>query len=54
MSDKLRVRVSIGPDGKTVERELILNGVKIADVSYVELIEFIMQATSALRWDGKR
>lgn len=53
MSSRLRVRVSVGSDGKTVNRELIVDNTKVADLSFIELLEFIMQATSSLRWDGR-
>lgn len=48
---RLRVRVTMGEDGRTARRELILDGVKIADLSYVDTLEFILQATSSLRWE---
>lgn len=50
MNDKLRIRVSLGPDGKTPTWELLHQGVKICDLSYVELVEHALQSTSALRW----
>lgn len=50
--ERLRVRVTLNPeDGRTACRELMLDGVKIADLSYVDVIEFIMQASSSLRWE---
>lgn len=54
MSERLYVRVTVGEDGKTAKRELILDGVKIADVSYLDVISFIMQATSSLRWEAAK
>ena len=54
MTQKMCIRVSLGPDGKTPVRELLFNGHKVGDVGYVDLIEFIMQATSSLRFEVKR
>jgi len=54
MSQKIAIRVTLEPDGKTPKRELMFNGYKVGDVSYVDLIEFIMQATSSLRFEVKR
>lgn len=51
MTQKVCIRVSLGKDGKTPVRELMFDGLKVGDVSYVELIEFIMQATSSLRYE---
>lgn len=53
MSQRLKVRVTVNNDGKTVNRELMLDGMKVADLSYVELLEFTMQAISSLRWEGR-
>ena len=54
MSQKIAIRVTLEPDGKTPKRELLYDGFKVGDVSYVDLIEFIMQATSSLRFEVKR
>ena len=51
MSDKAYIRVSVGEDGKTVTRELIYGGHKVGELSYVEVLELVMQATSSLRYD---
>lgn len=40
-------------DGKTPKRELMLDGYKIADLSFVDVIEFVMQATSSLRFEKR-
>ena len=53
MSQRLKVRVTVNNDGKTVNRELMLDEMKVADLSYVELLEFAMQAISSLRWEGR-
>jgi hypothetical protein len=54
MTQKLAIRVTLGKDGKTPVRELIYDGLKVGDVSYVDLIEFVMQATSSLRYEVVR
>lgn len=51
---KMCIRVSLAKDGKTPVRELMYEGQKIGDVSYVDLIEFVMQATSSLRYEVVR
>jgi hypothetical protein len=54
MTQKMAIRVTLGPDGKTPVRELMFNGHKIGEISYVELIEFLMQAASSLRYEVVR
>lgn len=54
MSQRMAIRVTLGQDGKTPVRELMYDGLKVGDISYVELIEFIMQATSSLRFEIRR
>jgi hypothetical protein len=53
MTQRLAIRVTMGSDGKQPKRELMLDGYKIADLSYVETIEFVMQATSSLRFERR-
>lgn len=48
MSEKLRVRVTL--EGSLPKFELIVDGLKVCDLSYSEILDFIMQATSSLRW----
>jgi hypothetical protein len=50
MIDKIRIRVSLGNDGKTPSWELLIDGMKICDLTYTELLEHCLQATSSLRW----
>ena len=54
MTQRLAIRVTLEKDGKTPKRELMVDGLKISDVSYIELVEFIMQATSSLRYEVVR
>ncbi|MBZ9873059.1 hypothetical protein LB542_19620 [Mesorhizobium sp. BR1-1-9] len=54
MTQKLCIRVTLEKDGKTPKRELLYDGLKVGDISYVELVDFIMQATSSLRFEIKR
>ena len=54
MTQKIAIRVTLEKDGKTPKRELLYDGFKVGDVSYVELVDFIMQATSSLRFEVKR
>lgn len=51
---RLHIRVSLGEDGKTPVREVIFDGKKVGEISYVELIEFLAQAPSTLRYEVVR
>lgn len=51
---RLYIRVSLGKDGKTPVREVIFEGRKIGEISYVETIEMISQAASTLRYEVAR
>lgn len=51
MTQRLAIRVTMGKDGKQPQRELMLDGIKIADLSFVDTIEFVMQASSSLRFE---
>ena len=53
MTQRLSIRVTLEKDGKTPKRELMLDGYKIADLSFAEVIEFVMQATSSLRFEKR-
>lgn len=53
-SQRISIRVTLEPDGKTPKRELMVGGIKIADVSYVEVLEAAMQFVSSLRYEVKR
>ncbi|MBZ9759516.1 hypothetical protein LB553_01265 [Mesorhizobium sp. CA8] len=53
-NSKLRIRVDLGPDGKTPSYELLHNGLKICDLSFVDVVEFLTQAASSLRWERER
>ena len=54
MKQKIAIRVTLAKDGKTPVRELMFDGMKVGDISYIELVEFIMQATSSLRYEVVR
>lgn len=51
---KLHIRVTLAPDGKTPVREIIYEGRKIGEISYVETIEAAMQFVSSLRYEQTR
>lgn len=44
------IRTTMSDDGKTPRYEVMRDGMKIADISYVEMIELAMNITSALRF----
>lgn len=50
MTDKAYIRVTMAEDGKTPIRELMVDGYRVCDLTFVEVIELIMQASSSLRW----
>lgn len=54
MSSRIAIRVTLAEDGKTPVRSLYFDGVKIGDVSYVEVLEAAMQFVSTLRFEPKR
>ncbi len=47
---KVHVRVVMGPDGKTPTYEVMHNGYKVCELSFIEVLELGAQCTSALRW----
>lgn len=50
MTEKLKIRVSLGPDGRSPTWEMLYDGLKVCDLTYTELLEHSLQATSSLRW----
>jgi len=50
MTDKAYIRVTMAEDGKTPIRELMVDGYKVCELSFVEVLQLIMQASSSLRW----
>lgn len=53
MTQRLCIRVTMGKDGKSPQRELMLDGYKLADLSYIDTLEFVLQATSSLRFERR-
>lgn len=54
MPPKMAIKVNLAEDGKTPVRSLWFDGVKIGDVSYVEVLEAAMQFVSTLRFEARR
>lgn len=52
MSEKAYIRVTM--DGNTPSRELCVDGVKVADLSYHDTLALALNATSCLRWENER
>lgn len=46
-----RVYIRVSKTDSGVNRELIVDGVKVATLSFVETLTLAMQATSTLRWE---
>lgn len=54
MSQRVYVRVALDTDGKTPIRELVVDGLKISDLSYIEALELAMQIVSTLRYEQRK
>ena len=50
MSERVRIRVTMDEGGKQPRYELVVDQTKIADLSWVEVLELSLQATSCLRY----
>jgi len=48
MSEKVHIRVTM--EGNKPKWELMFDGMKITELSYIEVLELSIQATSSLRW----
>ncbi|MGY2995430.1 hypothetical protein ACVWWD_004237 [Mesorhizobium sp. URHB0026] len=53
-SPKMAIRVTLAEDGRTPVRTFVFDGVEIGEVSLIELIEFLIQAPSTIRWEVER
>lgn len=54
MTQKLAIRVSLGADGKTPQWELMHEGIKVCDLTFIELVEHSVQTASSVRWIAER
>lgn len=52
MSERYKIRVTKDDDNK-IKWELMRDGEKVDDMSFIDLIELSLHCTSALRWVGK-
>lgn len=48
MANRVYIRVLM--DGNTPRWELMCEGLKVTELSFIEVLELSMQATSSLRW----
>jgi hypothetical protein len=48
MTDSVRVRVTL--NGKEPKYDLLINGEKILDLSFMDVLNLGLNCTSALRW----
>jgi hypothetical protein len=46
-----RVYIRVSKTDSGVNRELIVDGVKVADLTFFEAVALAMQVTSSLRWE---
>ncbi len=53
---RVHIRVTMAKDGRTPVLELVVDQVKVAELSPIDVIEANMQFASSLRWvlDSKR
>lgn len=51
MTEKCRIGVTMGPDGKTPQRVLVFDNVVIGEMSYLDTVALIHQATGTLVFD---
>jgi hypothetical protein len=51
MRRDLRIRVTVADNGKAFKRELVYGDDTVCEMTPTDIIEFIMQATSSLRYD---
>lgn len=52
MSERYRIRVT-KDEKNQIRWELMRDGEKIDDMSFIDLIELALQCVTALRWKGK-
>ncbi len=50
MSQRLKIRVVMQPDGKSPRLDVMFRDAVIDEISYLELVEHITQCASALRY----
>ena len=51
MTQRVYLRVVMGGDGKTPNRELIVDGKHVADITVFDTIEALTQFASSIRWE---
>lgn len=51
VSQRLYIRITMGADGKTPRRTLVVDGQEITELSVFETIEAALQFTSSIRWE---
>ena len=49
-----RVHIRVTKDGSKTNFELMVDGLKVADLNYIDILEAAMQFVSSLRWDERR
>ena len=49
-----RVRIRCWHEGDETRRELVVGETVVTEISFIETLEFVMQATSTLRHDGSK
>jgi hypothetical protein len=50
MRKNVYVRVTMHEDGRNPKYELMLDGTKITDMTSMDIVNMVMQASSSLRW----
>lgn len=49
MSDPVKIRVT--REGNSAKYDLTVNGAKVCDLDYMDVLNLALNATSALRWN---
>lgn len=49
-----RCHIRVTKDGTKTNFELMVDGLKIADLNYIDVLEAAMQFVSSLRWGERR
>lgn len=54
MTERARIGVTMGPDGKTPQRVLVFDNVVIGEMSYLDTVSLIEQASRTLRFEPEK
>lgn len=52
--ERVHVRVTMSEDGKTPIRTLVVDGIGITQISYIDTLKAGVQLINSLRWDARK